>query len=168
MFVTFLGTSSMVPTKDRNNSSIFVNLKDVNILLDCGENTQRQFKIAGISLSKIDFIFISHWHGDHCLGLPGIIQTLGQFEYSKTLHIYGPKDSKKYVNHILKSCIFENKIDETVKKQFVRFGKGKYEHRALIEIKIGKNVSIKTSYEFCNDLVKSIAEFSKSKIKIVE
>jgi len=63
--------------------------------------------------------------------------------------------------------IFENKIDETVRKQFMRFGKGKYEHRALIEIKIGKNVSIKTSYEFCNDLVRSVAQFSKkSKIKI--
>lgn len=92
MEITFLGTSSMVPTKDRSHPAVFINCKNQGILMDCGEGTQRQMKIAGIKHVKINKILISHWHGDHMLGLPGLLQTLssGSNTYSGTLEIYGP------------------------------------------------------------------------------
>ena len=95
MEIFFLGTGCMVPTKDRNTSAILVSYKNDNILIDCGEGTQRQMRTAGIKPTKITKILISHWHGDHVFGLPGLIQTLGASEYSGVLEIYGPKGSKK-------------------------------------------------------------------------
>jgi len=116
MKITFLGTSGMQPTKDRNASAILVNHKEENILIDCGEGTQRQFRKLNISPTKITKILISHWHGDHILGLPGLILTLGASEYSKTLEIYGPKGTKKYMKNIFKSFITKNKIDLKIKE----------------------------------------------------
>ncbi len=110
MKITFLGTSCMQPTKNRNASSILLTYNDENILIDCGEGTQRQLKIANISPTKITKILISHWHGDHILGLPGLILTLGASEYSKTLGIYGPKGTKKFMKNMFKSFIPKNKI----------------------------------------------------------
>ncbi|MCK4521013.1 MAG: ribonuclease Z [Nanoarchaeota archaeon] len=109
--IVFLGTSSMVPTKERNHSSVLVSFKGNNILMDCGEGTQRQLKIAGISASKINKILISHWHGDHVLGLPGLIQTLAANKYEKTLEIYGPKGTKKRFKAMFEAFVFDNNID---------------------------------------------------------
>lgn len=108
MKVIFLGTSSMIPTKERNTSSIYFSYEDQNILIDCGEGTQRQLKKHHISPAKINKIFITHWHGDHVLGLPGLIQTLGGSEYTKTLEIYGPPNTKRMMEFILKS--FKNPV----------------------------------------------------------
>ncbi len=111
MELTFLGTSSMKPTKDRNHSAIFLRYKTEGILFDCGENTQRQMTIAGIKPTKVNKIFISHWHGDHVLGLPGLIQTLGASDYEKTLKIYGPKGTKKYFKAMFDAFIFDRRIE---------------------------------------------------------
>lgn len=102
MEITFLGTSCAIPTKERNHTSIFVAHKGEGILFDCGEGTQRQLKIAGIRPTRITKILVSHWHGDHVLGIPGLIDTLGFMEYTKTLEIYGPKGSKERLNNMLK------------------------------------------------------------------
>ena len=111
MEITFLGTSSMVPTKDRNHAGVFVTHGPEGILLDCGEGTQRQFKIAGIPLTRITKILITHWHGDHVLGLPGLVQTLGSMGYEKRLCIYGPKGTKKRFELLKKAFVFEEKVD---------------------------------------------------------
>lgn len=111
MKITFLGTSGMQPTKNRNASSILINHKDENILIDCGEGTQRQLRKANISPTKITKILISHSHSDHILGLPGLIITLGASEYSKTLEIYGPKGTKKLMKNIQKTFIQKNKVN---------------------------------------------------------
>ena len=103
----FLGTSSMVPTKERNHSSILMSFKGNYILIDCGEGTQRQLKIAGISASKITKILITHWHGDHVLGLPGLIQTLAANDYEKILEIYGPIGTKNKIAHMFKAFEFD-------------------------------------------------------------
>jgi len=95
MKLTFLGTSCMVPTKERNHQSLFIQHNEEGFLVDCGEGTQRQFKIAGIKPTKITKIFISHWHGDHVFGLPGLLQTLNASDYDKKLEIFGPKGTKK-------------------------------------------------------------------------
>jgi ribonuclease Z len=112
--ITFLGTGSMVPTKDRNVVGMFLSYKNKGLLFDCGEGTQRQMNIAGINRNKVNYVFLSHWHGDHVSGLIGLIQTLGnqqiQNEERPTLHIFGPKETEERMEHMLKTCIFENKV----------------------------------------------------------
>ena len=95
--ITFLGTGNAVPTEKRNHTSILLSYKNENILIDCGEGTQRQFRYAKLSPSKITKILITHWHGDHILGLPGLFQTLSMAEYQKTLNLYGPKNTSYFI-----------------------------------------------------------------------
>ena len=116
MKLTFLGTSSMLPTHDRNHSAIFLEYKEQGILIDCGEGTQRQLRIAGIKPSKLSKILITHFHGDHVLGIPGVIQNLSAHNYSKTLEIYGPKGTKASINHLLSGIIFQGKIQLKIKE----------------------------------------------------
>lgn len=98
--ITFLGTGNAVPSKQRNHTGILLSYKDENLLFDCGENIQRQFRFTDISITKITKIFITHWHGDHILGLPGLFQTLAMSNYSKKLKIYGPPGTVKFVSLI--------------------------------------------------------------------
>lgn len=114
--ITFLGTSSMVPTKDRNHQAIFLSYKSENILVDCGEGTQRQMRIAGIKPTSINKILISHWHGDHVLGLPGLLQTLAVSGYEGTLKIYGPKGTKQRIKWMMKAFEFTRKLNYKVKE----------------------------------------------------
>jgi ribonuclease Z len=114
MELLFLGTSSMVPTKERNHSALLLTYGAENILIDCGEGTQRQMKLAGIAMPKITKILISHWHGDHVLGLPGLIQTLSASEYSKKLEIYGPKGTKQHLESIKKAFFFEERFEAEI------------------------------------------------------
>lgn len=111
MEITFLGTSCMMPTKDRNHAGISFSFGSENILFDCGEGTQRQLKIAGISLMKITKLVISHWHGDHVLGIPGLIQSMSASDYKGKLKIYGPIGTKARIEAILNAYVFENKLD---------------------------------------------------------
>jgi ribonuclease Z len=108
--MTFLGTSGAIPTAKRNHTSILLNYDQENILIDCGEGTQRQFRKAKLNPGKITKILITHWHGDHVLGLPGLLQTLAFGDYNKTLTIYGPKGTNKYVKNMLDTFVFVNKI----------------------------------------------------------
>jgi ribonuclease Z len=101
----------MIPTKERNTSAMLITHKEENILVDCGEGTQRQLRIAGIRPTCITKILISHWHGDHVLGLPGLLQTLGASEYSGRLKIYGPPGSKEHVEKMMDAFVFNNKVD---------------------------------------------------------
>jgi len=109
-----LGTSSMVPTKDRNQSGVFVSYGSEGILLDCGEGIQRQLKITGISLTKLTKILITHWHGDHVLGLPGVVQTLGSLGYTGKLRVYGPEGTAERFEFMKKAFVFEETIDMEV------------------------------------------------------
>lgn len=110
MKITFLGTSCMMPTKERNPSAVFLEFKSDGVLFDCGEGTQRQMKIAGISLAKVTKICISHWHGDHVLGLPGLLLTVASLELNKSVNVYGPPGSKKAINTLFGSIELETKL----------------------------------------------------------
>lgn len=90
MELLFLGTSSMVPTKERNHTALLLTHESESILLDCGEGTQRQLRIAGVKPGRIRKILITHWHGDHVFGLPGLLQTMSATGYEGTLRIFGP------------------------------------------------------------------------------
>lgn len=114
--ITFLGTSDAVPTVSRNHTGILLNYFGENILVDCGEGIQRQFRKAGLNPCKITKILITHWHGDHVLGIPGLLQTLSLSGYNKKLEIYGPKGFKKKLKKTLESFYFDNKIDFVIKE----------------------------------------------------
>lgn len=106
--ITMLGTSCMVPTKERNVTSIYLEYNGEGILIDCGEGTQRQMNIANISRTKVKKILISHWHGDHVSGLLGLIQTVSNNEQGVVIDIYGPKETKKRFSCLMDSTYFGN------------------------------------------------------------
>src|SRR3989338_8891096 len=89
--LTILGTTAGAPTKERGHSAVAIKHNGIAYLFDCGENAQRQAKIAGISLLKVKSIFITHWHADHFAGLLGLIQTMALLERKEPLYIFGPK-----------------------------------------------------------------------------
>ena len=93
--ITMLGTGSAIPTPKRNHPAVLLTYKSENILIDCGEGTQTQFRKAKLNPCKITKILITHWHADHVLGIPGLLQTLMLNGYNKTLEVYGPKGTKK-------------------------------------------------------------------------
>lgn len=103
MKITFLGTASAFPTRERNHSGLLLDIGPESFLFDCGENIQRQLRIAGISAMKISKIFITHWHGDHVLGLPGLLQSLQLNSRKAALDIYGPEGSAQNFHLIRKA-----------------------------------------------------------------
>lgn len=88
--VTILGSNSAAPAHNRNQTSQLVTIGKSAILVDCGEGTQVQFTKYGVKTSKIDYILISHLHGDHYLGLMGVISTFHLNNRKKPLTIFGP------------------------------------------------------------------------------
>jgi ribonuclease Z len=110
MKITFLGTGAMLPTKERNTTAIFISYNNEGILIDCGEGTQKQLRYAGISHFKITKVLITHWHGDHVIGIPGLLQTLGASNYNKKLEIYGPKGSISFFRNMLNGLAFKFRI----------------------------------------------------------
>ncbi|MGK0289043.1 MAG: ribonuclease Z [bacterium] len=109
-----LGTASQVPTRERNHNGYYLRWDQQGFLFDPGEGTQRQMIYANLSVSKIHKIFITHFHGDHCLGLAGIIQRISLDQVEHTVQIYYPESGKEYVHHLRNSSIFYNvaKIEE--------------------------------------------------------
>lgn len=80
------------------------------LLFDCGEHTQLQIKKMKLALGKFRKIFISHWHGDHVLGLPGLLMTLANTQGIEEVEIHGPKGTSDYLHHMRKSMIFDSKL----------------------------------------------------------
>jgi ribonuclease Z len=90
--VTILGSSSATPIFNRNPSAQIINVNEKLFLLDCGEGTQQQFLRYGIKASRIDEILISHLHGDHYLGLVGLLSSMHLIGRTKPLNLYGPTE----------------------------------------------------------------------------
>lgn len=105
----------MSPTKDRNHPSIIIRYNGEVLMFDCGEGTQRQLKYAGISPQKIKNIFITHWHGDHVLGLPGLLQTIAANDQQEEITIYGPKNTKEKITTLLEIFPFQNSLKLNIK-----------------------------------------------------
>ncbi len=95
--IIFLGTGNAMPTAKRAHTAILLKAGAEKILVDCGEGTQRQLRIAEENPCKLTRILITHLHGDHTLGLPGLLKTLEMSEYQKTLQIYGPRGIKRHI-----------------------------------------------------------------------
>lgn len=90
--VTILGSSSATPIFNRNPSAQIINVNEKLYLLDCGEGTQQQLLRYGIKASRIDEILISHLHGDHYLGLVGLLSSMHLIGRTKPLNLYGPTE----------------------------------------------------------------------------
>ncbi len=97
MEIVFLGTSAAVPTKNRNLSSVILLYEGTQLLFDAGEDIQRQFEAASIKFNKPLTIFISHMHGDHVIGLPGLLFHFTLINRSTEVEIYGPPGIFSYL-----------------------------------------------------------------------
>ena len=104
-----MGCGSAAPSLLRANTAQILEMAGQVILIDCGEGTQWQMLKRKISAFRIDIIFISHLHGDHYLGLPGLLNTLSLYSREKPLKIFGPKGIKSLLFHNFKQAeIFPN------------------------------------------------------------
>ncbi|MCE5295264.1 MAG: ribonuclease Z [Chlamydiales bacterium] len=95
-----LGTSSQQPTRYRNHGAYLFRWNDEGLLFDPGEGTQRQFIFAEIAPPVVTRIFVSHFHGDHCLGLGSILMRLNLDKVTHPIHCYYPASGKKYFDRL--------------------------------------------------------------------
>jgi ribonuclease Z len=104
--VIFLGTAASVPTVTRALPSVVLKRKNEILMFDCGEGVQRQMIKAKVGFHKKMKIFVSHMHGDHVLGLPGVLQTMSLLDRSEKLEIYGPIGIKAFIRAIQETVQF--------------------------------------------------------------
>jgi ribonuclease Z len=106
MRVIFLGTAGSVPTSERSLPAVIVKRQNEQIMFDCGEGVQRQMIKAKVGFHKKMKIFISHMHGDHVLGLPGLLQTMALMDRQKQIEIYGPPGTTQFLECLRESLQF--------------------------------------------------------------
>lgn len=102
-----LGTASQVPTKSRNHNGYFLRWDAEGFLFDPGEGTQRQMTFSNIAATDITKIFITHFHGDHCLGLAGVLQRLSLDRVSHKVQIFYPKSGQKFLDNLKNASIYQ-------------------------------------------------------------
>lgn len=100
--LTILGYNSAIPTVNSSPTAQFLEMEERHFLIDCGEGTQVQLRKAKARFSKINHIFISHLHGDHCFGLPGLIASFRLLGRETPIHIYGPKGIQEMLETIFR------------------------------------------------------------------
>jgi ribonuclease Z len=88
--ITFLGTAGSLPTPNRNPSAVLLNREGELMLFDCGEGTQRQMMRARTGMMRLNYIFLTHLHADHILGIPGLLETMAFQGRKEPLVIAGP------------------------------------------------------------------------------
>ena len=96
-----LGCGSALPTTRHFATSQVVNLRDKLFMIDCGEGAQMQLRKSWLKFSRLNHIFISHLHGDHCFGLMGLISTFGLLGRTAELHIHSPKGLEELLTPML-------------------------------------------------------------------
>ncbi len=100
-----LGTASQVPTRHRNHNGLLLRWDGEGILFDPGEGTQRQFTLAGVPPRRVHRICVSHLHGDHCLGLPGMLQRLALDGAGQVVSVHFPASGLPYVERLCDASI---------------------------------------------------------------
>lgn len=108
--LTILGCSSQQPTRHRNHGAYLLRWLDEGLLFDPGEGTQRQFIYANVAPTCVNRIFVSHFHGDHCLGLGSMLMRLNLDKVSHPIHVYYPASGKKYFDRLRYSTIYHETI----------------------------------------------------------
>ncbi|MDR0779043.1 MAG: ribonuclease Z [Methanomassiliicoccaceae archaeon] len=102
--VLFIGTGACVPSRERSLPCVAVRVKRDVVLFDCGEGSQRQIMVSPFSFMKVKAIFITHLHGDHFLGLPGLLQTMSLSGRKDDIILAGPEGFSDSVRSVLKAC----------------------------------------------------------------
>lgn len=103
-----LGTASQAPTRTRNHNGYLLRWDGEALLFDPGEGTQRQMLLAGVRASEISRICITHFHGDHCLGLPGVLQRLSLDQAGRPIEAYYPAEGRDYFGRLRRIAIFHD------------------------------------------------------------
>jgi ribonuclease Z len=106
-----LGTSSQVPTRERSHNSYLLRWDGEGFLLDPGEGTQRQLTLAGAPACSIHRICITHFHGDHCLGLAGVVQRLSLDRCDHPVHVYYPESGQQYLERLCSASVYDQQIE---------------------------------------------------------
>lgn len=102
--VCLLGCGGMLPLPKRFLTALLVRHKGKSLLIDCGENTQVALHLCGWSVKQIDHFLITHFHGDHVLGLPGLFMTMGNNGRTEPVHIWGNPGLQEILNGLLVVC----------------------------------------------------------------
>jgi ribonuclease Z len=105
-----LGTASQAPTRDRNHNGYLLRWDEEALLLDPGEGTQRQLLLAGVPSSAITRICVTHFHGDHCLGLPGVLQRLSLDQVRHPVDVYFPAGGLAYFERLRRACSYHETV----------------------------------------------------------
>jgi ribonuclease Z len=106
-----LGTASQAPTRTRNHNGYLLRWESEGLLFDPGEGTQRQMLFAGVTASQITRIFITHFHGDHCLGLPGVLQRMSLDQVPHTVDAYYPGQSQPVFDRLRHAALFRDVLN---------------------------------------------------------
>lgn len=105
-----LGTSSQVPTRTRNHNGYVLRWDGQTVLFDPGEGTQRQLTLAGVSPTRITAICITHAHGDHCLGLPGVLQRLSLEGVTGPIPLVYPAAAEEFIDRLRRASAYEDRL----------------------------------------------------------
>jgi ribonuclease Z len=106
LHVIFLGTAAGVPTPKRSLPAILIQREGEQLMFDCGEGAQRQMLIAKASFNRKMKVFVTHMHGDHVMGLPGLLQTMALLNRERKLDVYGPLGIKDFLEGVRKTVQF--------------------------------------------------------------
>jgi ribonuclease Z len=106
-----LGTASQAPTRYRNHNGYLLRWDDEGLLFDPGEGTQRQMLLAGVSPTAVTRLCLTHLHGDHCLGVPGIVQRLSLDRVDRPVPAYFPASGQEYFDRLRHASAFYDRID---------------------------------------------------------
>ncbi|HVL51985.1 MAG TPA: ribonuclease Z [Actinomycetota bacterium] len=105
-----LGTAGQVPTRQRNLNGYLLQWDNEALLFDPGEGTQRQMLMARVKSTSITRILITHFHGDHCLGLPGVVQRLALDGVTRPVRLYYPAGGREYLDRLLRSSVSHGRV----------------------------------------------------------
>lgn len=108
--VVALGTASQVPTRERSHHATLLRWDGEAVLFDPGEGTQRQLSLAGVAVSAVTRICITHFHGDHCLGLPGVLQRLALERPDRPVDLYFPASGARYLHHLRDASVHARQV----------------------------------------------------------
>jgi ribonuclease Z len=124
-----LGTASQVPTRHRNHNGYLLRWRELGFLFDPGEGTQRQMTLAGVSVHDVSAICITHFHGDHYLGLPGIVQRLSLDRVERAVDVSYPASGEPYFERLRYASIFDDRT--TLARHPLAGGAMSFEHGGL-------------------------------------
>jgi ribonuclease Z len=105
-----LGTASQAPTRSRNHNGYFLRWDGEGLLFDPGEGTQRQMLFAGVTASQITRICITHFHGDHCLGVPGVLQRMSLDRVPHVVEAFYPAESREVFGRLRHASLFRDAL----------------------------------------------------------